>query len=212
MFSRGINQSGTPSWFVCAKISCCAFVISDFIELEWENAWCIWTWATHCFTALLVIIVTYDEIIIIKCKVANSRLGYYCRNQLKNLVAVISHTGGSFFFTRIWLRPYQISGILHTAIEKETPFEKEAIEKETLEKETHVHSDKETSFEKKLILKKKLWAPNLSYFWNNYYLIPTQDTKPSLGRRPKDGFVSKWVYKFLPAKNLCTYQDISNIT
>ena len=49
-------------------------------------------------------------------------------------------------------------------------------------------------------------------------IIPTQDTKPSLGRRPKDGFVSKWVYKFWPAKNLCTYQDIllllllSNIT
>ena len=48
----------------------------------------------------------------------------------------------------------------------------------------------------------------------NKGLIPTQDTKPSLGRRPKDGFVSKWVYKFLPAKNLHTYQNIlhSNIT
>ena len=31
--------------------------------------------------------------------------------------------------------------------------------------------------------------------------IPTQDTKPSLGRRPKDGFVSKWVYNFLPSQN-----------
>ena len=40
-----------------------------------------------------------------------------------------------------------------------------------------------------------------------YALVPTQDTKPSLGRRPKDGFVSKWVYNFWPAKNLHTYQD-----
>ena len=34
------------------------------------------------------------------------------------------------------------------------------------------------------------------------WIIPTQDTKPSLGRRPKDGFVSKWVYKFLPSQKL----------
>ena len=39
-------------------------------------------------------------------------------------------------------------------------------------------------------------------------LIPTQDAKPSFGLRPKDGFVSKWVYNFWPAKNLCTYQAI----
>ena len=31
-------------------------------------------------------------------------------------------------------------------------------------------------------------------------VIPTQDTKTSLGRRPKDGFVSKWIYKFLPSQ------------
>ena len=29
------------------------------------------------------------------------------------------------------------------------------------------------------------------------------------GQKPAEGwFLSKWVYKFLPAKNLCTYQDI----
>ena len=39
-------------------------------------------------------------------------------------------------------------------------------------------------------------------------LIPTQDAKPSFGQWPKDGFVSKWVYNFWPAKNLHTYQDI----
>ena len=45
----------------------------------------------------------------------------------------------------------------------------------------------------------------------SFFFIPTQDTKPSLGRRPK-------VYNFWPAKNLHTYQDIlhsfihSNIT
>ena len=33
-------------------------------------------------------------------------------------------------------------------------------------------------------------------------IFPTQDTKPSFGRRPKDGFVSKWVYNFLPSQKL----------
>ena len=41
-----------------------------------------------------------------------------------------------------------------------------------------------------------------------FIFIPTKDTKPSFSRRPKDGFVSKWVYNFWPAKNLHTYQDI----
>ena len=33
-------------------------------------------------------------------------------------------------------------------------------------------------------------------------IIPTQNTKPSFGLRPKDGFVSKWVYNFLPSQKL----------
>ena len=38
--------------------------------------------------------------------------------------------------------------------------------------------------------------------------FPTQDAKPSLGRRPKDGFVSKLVSIFRPAKKWATYPDI----
>ena len=47
----------------------------------------------------------------------------------------------------------------------------------------------------------------------NESFIPTQDPKPSLGRRPKDGFVSKLVYIFLPSQkpvHLSGY--FSNIT
>ena len=33
-----------------------------------------------------------------------------------------------------------------------------------------------------------------------YGIIPTQDAKPSFGRRPKDGFVSKLVSKFSPSQ------------
>ena len=42
-----------------------------------------------------------------------------------------------------------------------------------------------------------------------YSLIPMQDQNHKIL-----WFWFKWVYKFLPAKNLCTYQDIfcSNIT
>ena len=78
-FSRFINHSGTPK---SVTTNIYAFVMCDSFVLEWENAWHIWTWATHSFTAHLVIIVSYDKIIIIKCKLANSRLGYYWKNRL----------------------------------------------------------------------------------------------------------------------------------
>ena len=49
-----------------------------------------------------------------------------------------------------------------------------------------------------------IYAPrSLPTIWRR-----TQNHPWAVGRRPKDAFVSKWVYNFWPAKNLCTYQDI----
>ena len=61
-----------------------------------------------------------------------------------------------------------------------------------------------------------LWGP-LGVFYRVRQYGSVQDFLVILDRfvflvksefRPKGGFVSKWVYKFWPAKNLCTYQDI----
>ena len=74
------------------------------------------------------------------------------------------------------------------------------------------------------------WPQNLdvvilqNWHFSHFFLIqlfvrtPSEMYKSSnsnAGQKPAEGwFLSKWVYNFLPAKDLCTYQDIihSNIT